>query len=656
LKRLLIANRGEIAMRIARTARRMGISTVAIHSDADAQMPHVRACDTAVRLGPAPSRDSYLNVPAILEAARKSGADAVHPGYGFLSENATFARAVIDAGLIFVGPRTETIEGMGDKARAKRIAADLGLPVLFGYDGDDQSDGRLRDEAARIGYPLILKAAAGGGGRGMRVVREPGDFADAVDSARREAEAAFGDARLLIERLVEDARHVEVQVFGDTSGNVVHLFDRDCSAQRRHQKLVEEAPSPAVSDTLRQWMTGDAVNLARAVGYVGAGTVEFVVGADGRHHFLEMNTRLQVEHPVTEAITGLDLVEWQLRVARGEKLPLTQDRIAMRGHAIEVRLCAEDAAAGFLPQTGRIAAWQPAPGARIEAGVETGSVVSPHYDSMIAKLIVDGADRAEAVARMVAALDATHIAGVVTNRGFLRGLVDSAEFREAAVTTSLLDRWTERASHLLSDAPPALARPVPDLGTVALAAAILGNAVLGDTGGDWFRSSGVADCPIDLEGDGRSFACRLKFERGALAAIQVDGERSGIEAVSVVGNDIAFTADGVQRRAWHAFAGNELWLDLDGKTFRFREIHHLIGRAAVQDGSRVVAPLSGVVRKVHVSPGDTVETGAPLVVIEAMKMEIVLSARAAGTVRAVHATEGAQVAAGSLLVELDTDA
>jgi geranyl-CoA carboxylase alpha subunit len=652
MKRLLIANRGEIAIRIARTARRMGIATVAVHSDADADMPHVRACDRGVRIGPAAARDSYLDIAAILDAAAKSRADAIHPGYGFLSENAAFARAAVEAGLIFVGPRARTIEAMGDKARARAIAAEAGVPVLAGHDGGQQDTESLAAEAVRIGLPVMVKAAAGGGGRGMRAVHDAARLADAIDSARREAEAAFGDGRLLLERLVEDARHVEVQVFGDVHGNFVHLHERDCSAQRRHQKLVEEAPSPALSDATREALTGDAIRLARAAGYVGAGTVEFVVGADGKHHFLEMNTRLQVEHPVTEAITGLDLVEWQLRVARGEALPLAQEDIRVVGHAIEARLCAEDAAAGFLPQTGRIVEWSPpAAVARVDAGVETGSVVSPHYDSMIAKVIVHGRDRAEAAARMVAALDATHVAGVATNRTFLRGLVGSDAFRDGAVTTSLVDGWAEMAANGADGVPQSLMAPRPDRATVALAAALLGNA-----GGDWFRSSGVADCPIDIESGGTVHACRLAFERGRLKAIAVDGVVADVQSVKVQGHDVDYAQDGVMRRAWSAMAGAELWLDVDGESFRFREVDYLGGQAAVADSGKVAAPLSGSVRKVHVRSGDRVEPGAPLLVIEAMKMETVVAARISGTVRAVHAAEGGQVAAGALLVEIEADA
>ncbi len=643
MRRLLIANRGEIAIRVARTARRMGIATVAVYSDADAGMPHVAACDSAVRIGPAPSRDSYLNIGAVIDAARQSGADAVHPGYGFLSENAAFARAVLDAGLTFVGPRPETIETMGDKARAREIAAQLGVPVLGGHEVDPGSDARAT--ADRLGYPLIVKALAGGGGRGMRVVRSSAGLAEALAGAAREAEAAFGDGRLLLERLVEDARHVEVQVFGDAHGNVVHLFERDCSAQRRHQKVVEEAPSPAVSQTLRDRLTGDALKLARSVGYIGAGTVEFVVGGGGEHHFLEMNTRLQVEHPVTEAITGLDLVEWQLRVARGERLPLAQDGITMRGHAIEARLCAEDPAIGFLPQTGRIVGWSPPPDARIDAGVETGSVISPHYDSMIAKIVVHGADRLEAVDRLVAALDATRVAGVITNRTFLRRLVDGSEFRDGAVTTPLIDAWVGSAG--AGKVAPALAAPKPSPEVVALAAAILGRA-----DGDWFRSTGVADCPIDLEGAGERHSCRLLFERGTLAGIDVDGGRADLDAIHIGPGSVEYVRSNVSRHAHYTLAGGELWLDVAGETYRFAETDHRTGGSERHDG-QIVAPLSGLVRQVLVAVGDDVAAGAPVLIIEAMKMETRLTARVAGTVRAIHVLEGRQASARAVLIEIE---
>ncbi len=651
MKILLIANRGEIAIRIARTARRMGIATVAVCSDADAAMPHARACDMALRIGPAPARDSYLNIGAILDAAKRSGADAIHPGYGFLSENAAFARAVAGAGLIFVGPRPETIEAMGDKGRVKAIATAAGLPVIAGYDGEDQSDERLAEAAARIGFPLMVKALAGGGGRGMRIVCEAGALAEAIASARREAEAAFGDGRLLLERLVENARHVEVQVFGDAHGNVVHLFDRDCSAQRRHQKLVEEAPSPNITWQVRDRLTADAVKLARAASYVGAGTVEFVVGGDGAHRFLEMNTRLQVEHPVTEAITGVDLVEWQLRVARGEALPLEQEKIVRSGHAIEARLCAENPAAGFLPQTGRIAGWSPPAGVRVDAGIEQGSAVSPHYDSMIAKIVVHAGKRAEAIDALAAALAATRVAGVVTNRAFLGDLVASPEFGERTLDTATIDGWVERSRRLLAPDQPSLRLARPPAEAVALAATILGNGE-----GDWFRSSGLTESPLDLECAGVAFACRLRFERGALGGIAVDGAPQPLAVTRLDGNDIVFAFDGRMRRGWFALSGDELWLDLDGATFRFREVDHLAGRASAPDGARVAAPLAGLVRKVHVAAGQRVEAGAPLLVIEAMKMETVLTARAPGAVRTVHAAEGAQVAAGAVLVEIEADA
>ncbi len=640
MKKLLIANRGEIACRIARTARRMGIATVAVHSDPDRDALHVKAADEAVRIGGAAPAESYLNISAIIDAARRSGADAVHPGYGFLSENAAFAEACADAGLIFVGPPAEVIAAMGDKAQAKHIAGEAGVPIVPGYAGADQSPQVLAREAVSLGFPLMVKAAAGGGGRGMRRVGDASRLAEALESARREAESAFGDGRLLLERLIGDARHIEVQVFGDTHGNVVNLGERDCSAQRRHQKIIEETPSPFAAGGLRERLCGDAVKLAQAVGYVGAGTVEFIVAQDGSHYFLEMNTRLQVEHPVTEMVTGLDLVECQIRVARGEPLPLGQADIVFSGHAIEARLYAEDPYSGFLPQAGRIVHFRPPADVRVDAGVSEGSTVTPHYDPMIAKVIVHGADRSDAVGRLRSALERTEIAGVRTNLGSLNDLAGSDEFTRGAFTTDTIDRWIAGETDIVR-----AARPGRD--DYALAAAVV---ALGE-GRDWFRSTGIAVCTVELDAGFGPVRADLEFRRGRLAEIRIDGGAAAVENAIIDGPEVRFSVDGVARRAWAHRSADGLWLGVGGKVHVFREPDHLSGRGPGADTSRIVAPLAGLMRDVLVSEGDVVEAGAPIAVIEAMKMETTVATLAAGRVRRIHVFSGL-VAMGQLLAEI----
>jgi 3-methylcrotonyl-CoA carboxylase alpha subunit len=464
-KKILIANRGEIACRVAATARRLGVRTVAVYSDADAHSKHVEACDEGVRLGPASPRESYLRGDLVIDAARRTGAQAIHPGYGFLSENEAFAQACADAGIVFIGPPPTAIKAMGLKAESKRLMAEAGVPLVPGYHGADQDPALLKREAARIGFPVLIKASAGGGGKGMRIVDAVGDFDAALASCRREAASSFGDDAVLVERYVNRPRHIEIQLFADGHGNCVYLFERDCSVQRRHQKVLEEAPAPGFSEARRREMGAAAVAAARAVGYVGAGTVEFIaepvdtgggavaepgVASDLRFYFMEMNTRLQVEHPVTEAITGLDLVEWQLRIACGEPLPLAQEQLRIHGHAIEARISAENPEAGFLPATGRLDVYRTPPAlefergaVRIDSGVREGDAITPHYDPMIAKLIVWGEDRAQALARLDAALARTHILGVHTNVAFLRRIVATPSFASADLDTALIER--ERA-------------------------------------------------------------------------------------------------------------------------------------------------------------------------------------------------------------------
>ena len=612
---LLIANRGEIACRIIRTARAMGIRTVAVHSEADAAALHVREADEAVAIGPAPARDSYLLPERILAAARETGAQAIHPGYGFLSENADFAQAVIDAGLIWVGPNPDSIRAMGlkDAAKARMIAA--GVPVTPGYLGEDQSPGRLAAEADAIGYPVLIKAVAGGGGKGMRQVDEAAAFADALASCRREAAAAFGDDRVLIEKYILSPRHIEVQVFGDRHGNVVHLFERDCSLQRRHQKVIEEAPATGMDEATRAAVCDAAVRAARAVVYVGAGTIEFIADAsDGlsadRIWFMEMNTRLQVEHPVTEAITGVDLVEWQLRVAAGEPLPVTQDDLSIHGHAIEARLYAEDPAKGFLPSIGTLEAFDlgdPADtGVRVDTGVEQGSVVSPWYDPMIAKLIAHGDTREEARARLADALDEAIVWPVRSNAGFLVEALDHPDFVAGAMDTGLIARAGDA---LMPPAEPS------EEALVAAAAELTGPAFL-----PGFRLNAAPRRAGTFLLDGQPIA--IDFGDAPVADEAVD--------TSILISE-----------------GGQTWA-----LAPFRAAGGAAGGAA--DGA-ILAPMPGRVIAVEVETGARVVRGQKLLVLEAMKMEHALTAPFDGTLAALHATTGAQVTEGALLARIDAD-
>jgi geranyl-CoA carboxylase alpha subunit len=567
---LLIANRGEIALRVARTARRMGLRTIAVHTDPDRDAPHARACDEAVRIG------SYLDIGEILRTA----GEAVHPGYGFLAENPAFAEAVLAAGRTWVGPPPGAMRALGDKANAKRLAAQAGVPVLPTYDGKRE-------------YPLVVKAVAGGGGRGMRLVRSASELDAALASARSEAEHAFGDGRLLLEKALLAPRHVEVQVFADAKGNCIHLGERDCSVQRRHQKLVEESPSPAVDAKLRAKLGAAAIAVARAAGYAGAGTIEFLLDGNGDFFFIEANARLQVEHPVTEAVTGLDLVEWQLRVAAGEPLPLAQEDVRFAGHAIEARLCAEDPARDFLPQSGRLALWQPAEGVRVEHALETGLVISPFYDSLLAKLIVHAPNRDEARAQLAAALDATLALGVTTNKAFLAAVLRDPVFAAGKATTALLaERFAEWK-----------APPVDEAFARQLYASAQGSAA---GFGEWAQWSNA----------GRA--------ESASAPHALDGDT------------LHFARDGYSY-TWH-----DTTMDPPAK------------RAAGFDGRALTAPMNARVVAVHVKAGDAVAEGAALVVLEAMKMEHTLAAPAALRVAAVHVAKGAQVAPGKLLMEFET--
>ncbi len=651
---LLIANRGEIVVRVARTARRMGLHTVAVASDADRTAPHGASCDRSMPIGGERPADSYLRADKLLAAAQVSGAQAIHPGYGFLSENAAFAQGVIDAGLVWVGPPPDAMRAMGDKARARQRMAASGVPVLPGYDGEDQARETLRREAHAIGWPLMVKATAGGGGRGMRLVTQPEQLDTALDSAQAEAQAAFGEPRLLLERALVAPRHVEIQVFADAHGNVVHLGERDCSVQRRHQKIVEEAPSPGVSPALRRRMGEAAVTVARAVGYVGAGTVEFLLDASGAFWFMEMNTRLQVEHPLTEALVGIDLVEWQLRVAAGEPLPLQQDELLERyergGHAIEVRLCAEDPARDFLPQAGTVQRWQAPPTVRCDHALASGCVVSPFYDSMLGKLIAHAPTRDAAIRQLAHALDHTVCLGLPTNRRFLSRVLRHPAFAQDNVTTAFI------ANHFADAA--ARAEPTPSWleALAASAAASLPAQPLPALWQGWTSSRRIdTGAPIELAGSTRRW--RIEGSGADLTATSATGTANRIEALRQHGDgaalSISATVDGRPVSADVHRQGTRWWWLCEGIEFELCDLR-LAGAASTAQASAgaLRAPMHGRVTQVLAEAGATVEAGALLLVMEAMKMEHQIHAPHAGTVKAVLARTGEQVAARQLLMEL----
>ncbi len=653
-KKILIANRGEIACRIIRTARRMGIATVAVYSDADARALHVEMADEAVHIGSSPVGESYLRDDRIVEAAINARAEAVHPGYGFLSENADFADQVTASGLVFIGPSAASIRAMGMKDAAKRLMERAGVPVVPGYHGEGQELVLLASKAREIGYPVLIKARAGGGGKGMRRIDSPDDLPEALSAARREAKAAFGDDRVLIEKYIASARHIEVQVFGDNHGNVVHLFERDCSAQRRHQKVIEEAPAPGMTEDVRAAMTEAAVKAAKTIGYSGAGTIEFIVDASeglrpDRFWFMEMNTRLQVEHPVTEMITGFDLVEWQLRVAAGEALPKSQDQIAIKGHAFEARVYAEDATRDFLPATGTLRHLtfpEPSATIRVETGVRAGDTISPYYDPMIAKLVVGGPDRPAALAAFTDALEATEIAGSVTNLAFLCALSRDGDFMDGNVDTGLISRKQEALAAL----PP----PSPAIVSAALLAASgFDNLPRGDD--PWLALAGYSHFrPVERRvsiGFGESeitgFVSVAGYQR---PQVRFEGDMDGLPV---------HAGEEMRTARWPGhvavFSG--------GTVFDF-SMHDPFSRVEQADVSAsglaggMRAPMPGIVKIVRVSTGDSVSRGQPLLVLEAMKMEHTITAPHDGVVAEI-AAEGAQIAEGSVLVtfrELVADA
>ncbi len=661
-ERILIANRGEIACRVARTARRMGIRTVAVYSDADAGAMHVTACDDARRLGPPPPRESYLNSDAIIAAAKATGAQAIHPGYGFLSESPVFAEAVAAAGLTFIGPPPNAIRAMGSKSESKMIMGRAGVPLVPGYHGSDQSDALLAREAEAIGFPVLIKASAGGGGKGMRIVERSAEFMAALASARREAKSGFGDDTVLLEKYLTEPRHIELQVFADTQGNCVHLFERDCSVQRRHQKVLEEAPAPGMTPERREQMGGAAIAAARAIGYVGAGTVEFIVDRSGTFFFMEMNTRLQVEHPVTEMITGVDLVEWQLRVAAGEALPLSQERIAIRGHAIEARIYAEDPERGFLPSIGRIAhlrAPQVSAEVRVDTGVRAGDEISQYYDPMIAKLIAWGEDRDAALRRLRRALDQYQVVGVTTNVDFLRRVTAHAAFADARLDTGLI------ATNHAALFPPRVPPSDRVLASAALAEwHTLRNAAVtaaSDTSDPfspwqsvdaWWLNSEDSGLALTYLAEDAEYPVRVRVRGGAFG-IEIDGRRLDALVQDKDGM-LAVDLDGTPSSATVVPLADERYVFSEGGMVRLRLADPLAhaGDDVASGGGHLTAPMSGSIVAVLVQVGDTVARGAPLLILEAMKMEHTIFAPGAGTVTAVHYRQGDQVREGVDLIDI----
>ncbi len=655
---VLIANRGEIACRVIRTARSLGIRTVAVFSDADRDALHVAMADEARPIGPAPARDSYLRIDRILEAAGHTGAEAIHPGYGFLSENAEFAEACAAAGVVFIGPPASAIRAMGSKSAAKTLMEQAGVPLVPGYHGEDQDPALLAREAGRVGYPVLIKASAGGGGKGMRVVTDAAGFGEALELARGEARASFGDDRVLVERYLTKPRHIEVQVFADGQGNVVHLFERDCSIQRRHQKVVEEAPAPGMTDARRAAMGQAACDAARAVGYVGAGTVEFIAEGDA-FFFMEMNTRLQVEHPVTEMITGQDLVEWQFRVADGEPLPLAQGELSIVGHAMEVRLYAEDPARGYMPSIGVLHHLRPpetGPHVRVDTGVQGGDAITVHYDPMIAKLIVWDRDRTAAALRLHAALMQYQVAGVQTNLDLLRRVAAHPAFLAGELDTGFLGHHPEVLATAAAEPPlDALSAAAAEVLAERLRAAQQAARTGTDVYSPWalataWRLNGVGYQDLVLRHAGADHRIRAFPHPDGSFDLEVDGRRVRVSRPG----DAALVVDGVRRRAAVARAGDMLFVLLDGATWPLQLIDPLLPpRTESAGGDRLIAPMPGRVVSVEAEPGAQVHRGQVMLVLEAMKVQMRLTAPCDGTVAAVRAQAGELVEEGANLMSFD---
>jgi 3-methylcrotonyl-CoA carboxylase alpha subunit len=652
---LLIANRGEIACRVIRTAKAMGLRTVAVFSEADRDAMHVAMADEAILLGPARARDSYLNIERVIEVARKSGAEAVHPGYGFLSESAEFAQACLDAGLVFVGPTAGMIRAMGSKSGSKMLMEKAGVPLVPGYHGEAQDDATLAKAAGSIGFPILVKASAGGGGRGMRIVQSAGELAAAIVSAKREAKAAFGDDRMLIEKFVENPRHIEVQIIGDSHGNLLSLFERECTLQRRHQKVIEEAPSPTLDGTQREAVCAAARKAAAAVNYVGAGTIEFV--SDGKDvFFIEMNTRLQVEHPVTELVTGIDLVEWQLRVAFGEKLPLTQDQITLNGHAIEARVYAENPHKNFMPSVGRIRTWR-APeqsnGLRIDAGYREGDAVSPHYDAMLAKVIAWAPTRDAAIERLDRGLEDTDVRGIVTNIPFLAALVTHPDVRANTIDTGFIERELKNLTP-----PPA---PPGDLELCAAVAAIVGDeqkAARAEAASPW-RTAGWM--PVGRrqrvftfrQGQGPEQKVSLRYGDGP-ANLSIGEREFAFDSSPTEDGGFDLTLDGMRSRIVAVIEGHELYLRTRNGRFDLHWVDPFGGDDEEHVGEdKIVAPLPGTVVALLAEEGAKLEKGAPILTLEVMKMEQTLRAPFAGVLKKIKCKVGDIVQEGVELAEVE---
>ncbi|MEE2526781.1 acetyl-CoA carboxylase biotin carboxylase subunit [Hyphobacterium sp. HN65] len=656
IKTLLIANRGEISLRVMRTARAMGIRTVAVYSDADADAPHRRFADAAIRIGPAPVGESYLNIEAVLEAARQCGADAIHPGYGFLSENAAFAEAVEKAGLVFIGPPVKAIEVMGDKARAKRAMIEAGVPCVPGYEGEDQNETKFIAAADEIGFPVMVKAAAGGGGRGMRLVESAMVLPDALKLARSEAENAFGSGELILEKAILKPRHVEIQIFADAHGNTIHLGERDCSVQRRHQKVLEEAPCPVMTPDLREAMGQAAVEAGKAVDYRGAGTVEFLLDSDRNFYFLEMNTRLQVEHPVTELVMGLDLVRLQIEVAEGVPLGLTQSDVQLNGHAIEARLYAEDPAQDFQPATGRIALWTPpkGEGVRCDDGIETGGEVSPFYDAMLAKIMAWGETREIALTRLAGALDQAALLGVTSNQAFLADAISQPAFAAGDATTAFIaETWGEDGY--------ATRPPRPD--DAAIAAVLLHRAARKTA------RTAALDVPDELL-DWSSVHPQpsvADFETGMVRVFPQGGEAYRVEIAETVlrieviaeqGPQVSLSVDGLPASVVFALTGEErVFVKRGVRSFEFANRAAILKSAGTAGGAGdVIANMHGTLQDIFVKSGDRVQAGDRVAVLEAMKMQHQLLAEVSGIVGKVHAEAGGQLASGDLILTIETEA
>ena len=650
-RKIIVANRGEIALRVMRTCRAMGISTVAVYSDVDARAPHVRLADEAVHIGPAPSRESYLNIERIIDAAKRTGAQAIHPGYGFLSENADFAEACETVGLTFIGPTADAIRKMGLKSTARRIMSEAGVPVVPGYDGDDQALETLRERAREIGLPVLIKASAGGGGKGMRVVRDAGELPDAIEASRREAEKSFRDGALLVEKYIENARHIEVQILGDHYGNLVHLFERECSIQRRHQKIIEESPSPALNPELRERICGTALAAGRAIGYSNAGTVEFILAPSGDFYFIEVNTRLQVEHPVTEMTTGLDLVKLQIEIAEGKPLMLAQEDVKQTGYAIEARLYAEDPANHFLPATGRIYEWNPpttVDGVRIDSGVEAKTEIGIHYDPLLAKLIARGADRETALRKLVSSLKNLTALGVQTNREFLIRALEHSNVRRGQYHTGFIDEHLDELiekdarEDLLFAAVIALYLHKQEEARATILPSVPPN----------YRNNPFRNPSIKLQVSGDAFEITWKIAGEDTFIVSCGDWQASVQLVSFENGSVRVAIDGIQRLFRIAQAGEQLFVQSASTSQVVTRLPRYPRAQVASEHESAFAPMPGQVLRILVEVGQQISAGDALVILEAMKMEQTLRASADGVVEAVLVKQGDVVAPGDTLVEI----